>query len=163
MLHPARLKEQKAQREVGPNLPPRGRQRGGKPLQHQYVILMWMKKKMMTGGEPPVRAGIIPEPVERDLITPHLRQGRLIRPLVTIGGKNGIGAPGTLIGTLGVIGNGRIRIPSASGGNWKHLSGSSLFLLLHSETFADQVSNSRQLEVISRSWIDLIGFVERSS
>ena len=124
MLHPARLKEQKAQREVGPNLPPRGRQRGGKPLQHRYVILMWMKKKMMTGGEPPVRAGIIPEPVERDLITPRLRQGRLIRPLVQVGGKIRVGAPGTHVGTLGVIGNGRIRTPSAGEGNWKHLSGS---------------------------------------
>ena len=120
-----------------------------------------MKRK--TGGEPLVQIGIIPEPVEREVTILPLRRGRLTRPLVTIGGKNGIGAPGTLIGTLGVIGNGRIRIPSASGGNWKHLSGSSLFLLLHSETFADQVSNSRQLEVISRSWIDLIGFVERSS
>ena len=122
---------------------------------------MWMKKK--TGGEPPVRVGIIPEPVEREVTIPLLRQGRLTRPLVPVGGKIRIGAPGTLIGTLGVIGNGKIRTPSASGGNWKHLSGSSLFLLLHSETFADQVSNSRQLEVISRSWIDLIGFVERSS
>jgi len=123
---------------------------------------MWMKK-MMTGGEPPVRIGIIPEPVEREVTTPRLRQGRLIRPLVPVGGKIRDGAHGTLVGTLGVIGNGMIRTPSASGGNWKHLSGSSLFLLWHSETFADQVSNSRQLEVISRSWIDLIGFVERSS
>ena len=79
---------------------------------------------MMTGGEPLVQIGIIPELVEREVTTHPLRQGRLIRPLVIIGGKNGIGAPGTLIGTLGVIGNGRIRTPSASGGNWKHLSGS---------------------------------------
>ena len=124
MPHPGRQKERKAQREVGPNLPPRGRQRGGKPLQLRYVILMWMMKKTMTGGEPPVRAGIIPGPVERDLIIPRLRQGRLIRPLVQVGGKIRVGAPGTHVGTLGVIGNGRIRTPSASGGNWKHLSGS---------------------------------------
>ena len=156
MPYPGRWKERKARKEADPNLPPRSRKRGGKPLQLRRM-------KMKTGGEPLVQIGIIPEPVEREVTILPLRQGRLIRPLVTIGGKNGIGAPGTLIGTLGVIGNGRIRIPSASGGNWKHLSGSSLFLLWHSETFADQVSNSRQLEVISRSWIDLIGFVERSS
>ena len=156
MPHPGRLKERKARKEADPNLPPRNRKRGGKPLQLRRM-------KMMTGGEPLVRIGFIPEPVEREVTTLPLRQGRLVRPLVIVGGKIRIGAPGTLIGKLGVIGNGKIRTPSASGGNWKHLSGSSLFLLLHSETFADQVSNSRQLEVISRSWIDLIGFVERSS
>ena len=148
MPYPGRWKERKARKEADPNLPPRGRQRGGKPLQLRMT-------KMTIGGEPLVRIGFIPEPVEREVTTLPLRQGRLVRPLVIVGGKISIGAPGTLIGKLGVIGNGKIRTPSASGGNWKHLSGSSLFLLWHSETFADQV--------FSRSWIDLIGFVERSS
>ena len=156
MPHPGRLKGRKARKEADPNLPPRGRQRGGKPLQLRML-------KMKIGGEPPVRIGFIPELVGMVVIILRPRQGRPAQPLIIVGGRIRIGAPGTLIGTLGVIGNGRIRIPSASGGNWKHLSGSSLFLLLHSETFADRVSNSRQLEVISRSWIDLIGFVERSS